>query len=182
MMMIPLGELTIFVLGFHLSPLRHGTIDPTDQLQITVEDGNKHDRNAVQIFDGTGVDIGHIAVEQSHGFRSVLRESRALAIDVEANFVRTEDETVIKANGSRYQGRRVVLSVTYSLRSHLDSYSQKLSGIKKAVEESGFLFTENKQSLPPVAGSENQVSDGNCKRLADDYTVLQAIIPKSRER
>ena len=103
----------------------------------------------------------------------MLRESKALDIDVQANFFRTEKETIIKTTGSRYQATRVVLLVHYSLRCHLDLYSQKLRGIKKAVEENGFLFVESEQSLPPVADSGNQVLVGNCKRLADDCTVLQ---------
>ena len=134
---------------------------------------NPYDLNAVQIFDSAGVIIGRIAIEQSRGFRSVLRESKALDIDVQANFFCIEKETIIKTTGSCYQATRVVLLVHYSLRCHLDLYSQKLRGIKKAVEENGFLFVESKQSLPPVADSGNQVLVGNCKRLADDCTVLQ---------
>ena len=116
--------------------------------------------------------IGRIAIEQSRGFRSVLRESKALDIDVQANFFRTEKETIIKTTGSRYEATQVVLLVHYSLCCHLDLYSQKLRGIKKAVEENGFLFMESEQSLPPVADSANQVLDGNCKRLADDCTAI----------
>ena len=141
-MTIPLGESSLFVRGFHLSPLRHGTIDPADQLVITIEDGNPYDPNAIKISDSAGIFIGHIAIEQSQGFRVVLRKSAALDTQVRATFVRTEQETVTKPNGSRYQATRVVLSVQYSLQHcHLDSYAQKIIGIKKALEKNGFQFT-----------------------------------------
>ena len=120
-----LGESPLFVRGFHLSLLQHGSIKPAEQLSITPEDNNSFNPNAVKISNIDRVFVGHIAIEQSCRFRSMLRKSAALDIQVVANFVRTEKETVTKPNGARYQATRVVVSIHYSARCHLDLYDQK---------------------------------------------------------
>ena len=85
-----LRELSLFVRDFHLSPLRHGQIQPAEKLMIAIEDNNSFDLNAVKITNRAGVFVGHIAVDQSRGFRSMLCKSTALDIQVQANSIWTE--------------------------------------------------------------------------------------------
>ena len=93
-MKIHLGESSLFFRGFHFSPLQHGSIKPAGQLLITLEDDNPFDLNTDKISNGGGVFVGHVAIEQSCGFRSMLRNSTALDIQVQANFVWTEQEAI----------------------------------------------------------------------------------------
>jgi len=173
-MTIRLGSSSFFVRGFHLSLLRHGTIEPNNELTIATEDGNLFDPNAVKILDSDGVFIGHIAIEQSQGFRDVMRKSRALDIQMRVNFSRTEQETITKPNGSRYQATRVVISVHYFLHCHLHLYAQKFHGIKNVLETNSFLFAQGEKPSPSVVDNADIVLDMTCKRLADDCTALQA--------
>ena len=83
---IHLRELTLFVRGFHISPLC-GDIEFDDQLTITPKDNNPHDHNVVKITDKNGVLVAHVACEQSQGFRSMLLESVLLDIQVTTSFV-----------------------------------------------------------------------------------------------
>ena len=90
-----LRESTLFVRGLHLSPLG-GKIEFDDRLMITTEDNNPYDPNAVKITNREGVFVGHIAIQQSQGFRSMLRVSTAPDIQVSASFVWAEEETITK--------------------------------------------------------------------------------------
>ena len=83
---IHLRESTLFVRGFHISPLC-GNIEFDNQLTITPKDNNPHDHNVVKITNKEGILIAQIACEQSQGFRSMLLESVSLDIQVTASFV-----------------------------------------------------------------------------------------------
>ena len=107
---------------------------------IAIEDQNSFDLNAVKITNRAGVFVGHIAVNQSHGFRSMLRESTLLDIQVQANCFWTEKEIITKHNSSRYHATRVVTSIHYSALCNLDLYDQKVTAIIKAADSNGFLF------------------------------------------
>ena len=47
---------------------------------IAMEDDNSFDPNAIKILNGDGIFVGHDDIEQSCGFRSMLRESTALDV------------------------------------------------------------------------------------------------------
>ena len=99
---IHLRESTLFVRGFHISPLC-GNIEFDDQLTIIPKDNNPDDHNVVKITNKKGVLVARVAREQSQGFRSMLRESVSLDIQVTASFVWAKEETITKTNGLRYQ-------------------------------------------------------------------------------
>ena len=44
---------------------------------IAMEDDNSFDPNAVKISNGDGIFVGHVAIEQSHVFRSMSIWSEA---------------------------------------------------------------------------------------------------------
>ena len=84
-----------------------------DGLHLRPEPTNRYVCNAVLVVTRHNEHVGRITREHSRGCASVLRDTSSLGVRIQARVVRFEEEEVIKQNGVKYTGQRIVISLKF---------------------------------------------------------------------
>ncbi len=111
-----------------------------------------------------------------------------LRVEVSARFVRTENESITKKNGSRYQAMRLIASVQFSTRSSGETFVDQQSKIAVALKVGGGTidFVAADTPAPPAAALSKRQSEEitalqqENKRLKQDLAESQSSLSQSR--